>query len=52
MTTAEERWWELVERARREAGDAEPEARTALLIDWLSRLELDERYPEVAARFS
>jgi hypothetical protein len=42
MTTAEERWWEFVDRARREAGAEEPAARAALLIDWLSRLDVDE----------
>jgi hypothetical protein len=42
MTTADDRWWELVDRARREAENAEPEARAVLLIDWLSRLEIGD----------
>ncbi|WP_327008409.1 DUF4240 domain-containing protein [Dactylosporangium sp. NBC_01737] len=42
MTTTGERWWELVDRARREAGAGDPEARAALLTDWLSRLDVDE----------
>ena len=42
MTTDDERWWDLVDRARREAGAEEPRARAALLVDWLSRLDVDE----------
>jgi Protein of unknown function (DUF4240) len=40
MTTDDERWWNLVDRARQEA--EEPQARAALLVDWLSRLDVDE----------
>jgi len=42
MTTDDERWWDLVDRARQEAGAKEPQARAALLVDWLSRLGVDE----------
>jgi hypothetical protein len=38
----DDRWWYLVDRARREAGDAEPEDRAARLSDWLSHLEVDD----------
>ena len=40
MATDDERWWNLVDRARQGAG--EPQARAALLVDWLSRLDVDE----------
>src|SRR5262245_14524691 len=40
MATDDQRWWNLVDRARQEAG--EPQARAALLVDWLSRLDVDE----------
>jgi hypothetical protein len=40
MTPDDERWWNLVDRSRQEAG--EPPARAALLSDWLSRLDVDE----------
>jgi hypothetical protein len=42
MTTDDERWWRLVDRARQEAGTAEPKARAALLVEWLSGLEVGE----------
>jgi len=40
MATDDERWWDFVDRARQEAG--EPQARAALLVDWLSRLDVDQ----------
>jgi hypothetical protein len=42
MTTDDELWWGLVDRARQEAGAEGPQARAAMIVDRLSQLNVDE----------
>src|SRR5262245_15193366 len=42
MTTDDERWWGLIDRARQQAGAERPQARAAALVDRLSQLDIDE----------